>query len=403
MPEFSACFPVPVIFIVFNRPCTTRLVFDRIAAIRPAKLLLVADGPRGDRPGEEELCREVRAIVSAADWPCEVLSNMSPTNLGCGERVITGLDWAFSLVTEAVILEDDCLPDPSFFLFCEQLLRKYRGDPRVACISGTNLVARHGNPAYSYYFSRLGSFWGWATWASCWQRYDRHLPSWPELRRSLALTEVFDRQKDVDCLTAIFDSMHQGSRLDVWDYQWLYTNLFASRMTIVPQRNLIRNIGVRRGCDPYFPRQTTIHAGAEGDRVSSPSSGRGAGLPQPRPAFSGPVYERMGVAYGTQDSPRIRQTAGWPDAGHASAPASRGGRPGELAQIRLCTPLALAAHRPVVCIPYRPGDPFKRFIAPRRGATTGHRSFPGRARKGLPSRPIAAALSSSSATTRSGV
>jgi hypothetical protein len=249
MPETGEpdLFPVPILFIVFNRPQTTRLVFDRIAGIRPARLLLIADGPRSDRPGEEKLCQEVREIVSAVDWPCDVLTNFAASNLGCCQRIVSGLDWAFSIVEEAVILEDDCFPDKSFFPFCQELLERYRGDSRIAAISGTNLVEKHLTTLDDYYFSRLGGIWGWATWRSRWQGYDRHLRDWPELRRSEALTELFERPREIAYWTRIFDAMFEGRGPGTWDYQWVYTNLFGHRLTVVARVNLVRNIGFKAG------------------------------------------------------------------------------------------------------------------------------------------------------------
>ena len=177
-------FHTPVALVVFNRPQTTRKVFDAISKARPAKLLIVADGPRANMPGEDDLCASVPTIVQAVSWPCEVSTNYAADNLGCQERMVSGLDWVFSLVEEAIILEDDCLPNASFFPFCEQLLARYRGDSRVAAISGTNLLENYANTADSYYFSRLGGIWGWATWRSEWKRYDRYLKCWPENRRN---------------------------------------------------------------------------------------------------------------------------------------------------------------------------------------------------------------------------
>ena len=231
---------------VFNRPHTTRRVFEAIAAARPAKLLLIADGPRQNK-GEAEACRQVRDIVSRVDWPCEVFKNLSETNLGCGERVISGLNWAFSLVEEAIILEDDCLPDLSFFPFCQELLERYRGDGRVAYISGSNPLGRYGKPADSYYFSRIGGIWGWATWRSEWQRYDRHLSDWPEIRKRRILEEVFDEPKAVVFWTQIFDLMYENTGPDTWDYQWVYTQLKNNGLAIVPGVNLIANIGFGEG------------------------------------------------------------------------------------------------------------------------------------------------------------
>jgi hypothetical protein len=221
-------------------------------------LLLVADGPRQDREGEAEACRQVREIVAHVDWPCEVFRNFSESNLGCQERMISGLNWVFSLVEEAIILEDDCLPDPSFFPFCQELLERYRGDDRIAYISGDNFVQSYTKPGDSYYFSRIGGTWGWATWRSEWRRYDRHLSDWPELRKQRMLEEIFDEPKAVGLYTRIFDAMYEKRGPDTWDYQWLYTNLKNNSIAIVPNVNLIANIGFGEGAthtigaDPRF-------------------------------------------------------------------------------------------------------------------------------------------------------
>lgn len=236
-------FQTPVALIVFNRPQTTRLMQDVIARIRPAKFFVIADGPRADRPGEDKLCAQVREIVQAVDWPCELLTNFADENLGCQERVISGLDWVFSLAEEAIILEDDCLPDLSFFPFCEELLARYRGDSRVAAISGTNLLEKNFKSEDSYYFSLLGGNWGWATWRSEWNRYDRHLKNWPYNRSEGTLREIFDDPRAVAYWTQVFDKMYEKTEPNIWDYQWIYTRLVNHSVTVVPQVNLVTNIG----------------------------------------------------------------------------------------------------------------------------------------------------------------
>jgi hypothetical protein len=241
--HLAEAFQVPVVFMVFNRPGTTQRVFDTIAAARPAKLLLIADGPRQNKEGEAEACRQVRDIVSHVDWPCEVFTNFAEDNLGCQERIISGLNWVFSLVEEAIILEDDCLPDSSFFPFCEELLKKYKDDRRIAYICGSNLVERYGSTADSYFFSRLGGIWGWATWRSEWQRYDRYLSGWPQMKARRSLAEIFDEPRVVDYWTSIFDAMYEDRGPDTWDHQWFFTNLSNNSLTIVPKTNLIANIG----------------------------------------------------------------------------------------------------------------------------------------------------------------
>ena len=236
-------FETPIALFVFRRPDTTRRVFDAIAKAQPAQLLLIADGPRPDMAGEAEACQLVREIVSHVDWPCDISTNFADHNLGCQERMISGLNWVFSLVEEAILLEDDCLPDPSFFPFCRELLERYRGDSRVAYISGCNLAERYLNARSSYFFSQLGGIWGWATWKSEWQRYDRYLADWPAVRKEKMLSEIFDDSRTVAYWTRIFDAMHENRGPNTWDYQWLFACLKNNSLTAVSSVNLIANIG----------------------------------------------------------------------------------------------------------------------------------------------------------------
>src|ERR1039458_3906226 len=148
-------YTTPIIFMVFNRPDHTSQVFELIEAMRPQKLLVIADGPRQGRPQEAQACAKVRSIATNVSWPCEVITNFADENMGCGRRIASGLNWAFDLVEEAVILEDDCLPDPTFFQFAAEMLEMYRNDERVAAITGTNIVEDSLHWPYSYYFSRI--------------------------------------------------------------------------------------------------------------------------------------------------------------------------------------------------------------------------------------------------------
>lgn len=239
----TTSFETPIAFIVFKRPDTTSRVFDAISRVRPAKLLLIADGPRNNQPDEADACRQVRSIISRVDWPCEVLTNFSATNLGCCERVVSGLNWVFSLVDDAIILEDDCLPDPSFFPFCREMLNLYRENTSVSMVSGYTALSKYLTTKYSYFASRWTHIWGWATWRRAWARYDRKLESWPEVKESGILHEVFATQSGANFWIQIFDKMHSGNGPDTWDYQWFYANLVHNSISIVPRVNLIENIG----------------------------------------------------------------------------------------------------------------------------------------------------------------
>jgi GT2 family glycosyltransferase len=154
----------PVAFLIFNRPDTTARVFEAIRQAKPPKLLVVADGPRPDRPDDIEKCKAARAIVEGVDWDCEVLKNYSDINLGCGKRPATGITWVFEQVEEAIILEDDCMPNPTFFEFCQAMLAEYRDDKRIMMIGGTNFLGEWKSKIQSYHFSFYGGTWGWASY-----------------------------------------------------------------------------------------------------------------------------------------------------------------------------------------------------------------------------------------------
>ena len=176
------------------------------------------------------------------DWSCEVSTNFSDVNLGCRARVSSGLDWVFSAVEEAIILEDDCLPHPSFFRFCEELLGKYRDDHRVMLISGDNFQRGAGRMQDSYYFSRYPHIWGWASWRSSWERYDAGMTSWPGLRDEGWLCRIFNDGNLVHFWREAFEAVHQG-KIDTWDHQLMFSCLLHEGLCILPAVNLVSNIG----------------------------------------------------------------------------------------------------------------------------------------------------------------
>lgn len=233
----------PVVFIVFNRPEHTGAVFSRIAQVRPSRLLVIADGPRADRFGEAAICERVRSIATQVDWRCEILTNFSDINMGCRRRVISGLNWAFDQVEEAIILEDDILPDVSFFRFCEEMLVRFRYDSRISMITGFNIVNDHLPKQWSYSYSQLTHIWGWATWRQSWASYDEHLSEWPSIKAAGLMQELFVLPEQSRFWTHIFDEMYNGTGPDTWDYQWVYTNMVHHRLSVAPRINLIENMG----------------------------------------------------------------------------------------------------------------------------------------------------------------
>jgi hypothetical protein len=232
----------PVAFIIFKRPDTTEKVFEAIRQVKPSKLLVIADGARLDVPGEAEKCAATRAIIDKVDWDCEVLKNYADVNMGCGKRVASGLDWVFENVEEAIILEDDCVPNLTFFPFCENLLERYRDDTRIFSISGQNLLFGGRRTEYSYYYSRYTFVWGWATWKRAWQHFDFDMKLWPEIKARDFLRDILVNSQAVKHWTRVFQRICDG-QIDTWAYRWMFAGWIQSGMHIHPNTNLISNVG----------------------------------------------------------------------------------------------------------------------------------------------------------------
>ena len=185
---------------------------------------------------------KARAIIEQVDWPCEVMKNYADSNLGCKRRVSSGLDWVFQTVEKAIILEDDCLPHPTFFRFCEEMLEKYRDDERVMHISGDNFQFGHKRGDASYYFSRYAHGWGWATWRRAWQYYDVDIKEWTTSSDKVKLLRVFSCRAERRFWRAMWDKV-ASRKIETWDYQWAFACLKQNALGIVPNVNLISNIG----------------------------------------------------------------------------------------------------------------------------------------------------------------
>jgi hypothetical protein len=234
----------PVTFIIFKRPETTQKVFDAIRQAKPKKLFVIADGPRIDRDGEVEKCEASREIIETVDWDCEVIKNYSDINLGCAKRVSSGLDWVFDNVEESIILEDDCIPHHTFFRFAEELLEEYRYDTRIASITAQNAQLGRNRTDYSYYYSRYSHCWGWATWKRAWQYYDLDIKLWKEVKANNILSNILCDPKAVSYWHKVFDPIYKNPTGITWDYQWTFACWMQSGLTIIPNTNLVSNVGV---------------------------------------------------------------------------------------------------------------------------------------------------------------
>lgn len=233
----------PVLLIIFNRPDTTRKVFERIRAQQPKQLFIAADGPRANRPNDLELTKQARAIADLVDWECELHTLYRDENLGCGPGPYTAIDWFFSHVDRGIILEDDCIASDSFFKYCDELLEKYKDDERIMMISGDNYGLGKKFTDDSYYFSQFTYIWGWATWRRAWQKYDYHLRGWEEFKKNKTLEKLFDNPEIINYFSAVLDEMVTNPKDDAWDFQWTFTVWREGGISINPAVNLISNVG----------------------------------------------------------------------------------------------------------------------------------------------------------------
>jgi len=233
---------VPLLFLIFNRPDTTQQVFDEIRKAQPAQLFVAADGPRKNQVADYELCKKTREIIRQVDWDCRVFTRFQDENLGCRHAVSSAITWFFSNVEEGIILEDDCIPDQSFFRFCQELLEKYRDDERIMMVSGNNFQFGKRRTNYSYYFSKYFHIWGWATWKRAWNYYDVDMKSWPKIKDGRWLIDIVKDKNAEKFWEKIFESTYRGA-INTWDFQWVFSCWIQNGLAILPNVNLVKNIG----------------------------------------------------------------------------------------------------------------------------------------------------------------
>ncbi|MFN7983233.1 MAG: hypothetical protein U0Q11_15385 [Vicinamibacterales bacterium] len=232
----------PVILFIFNRPDTTTRVFQAIREARPHHLVICADGPRLDFPDDRKRCEEARRATEGVDWPCEITRIYAPRNLGCTASIERGMRSMLTRFDRAIVLEDDCLPDASFFPYCTELLERFALRSEVLSIAGSRpLKAMSLDDSYA--FSRYPLIWGWATWRRAWQHYDGTMAAWPEVRARGGLHHTLADARAEEYWSFIFDRHWRQPEVRSWDYCWMLSAWLSGGLSIVPDRNLVSNIG----------------------------------------------------------------------------------------------------------------------------------------------------------------
>lgn len=231
----------PVLFLIFKRPDTTKQVFDVIREARPRQLFIAADGPRQGNEDDEVKCAEARQVVEDVDWDCEVKTLFRANNLGCGRAVSEAISWFFESVTEGIILEDDCLPNQSFFEFTTKMLVTYRNDYNVFHVAGYSWV-QNTDLRDPYYFMRYTNIWGWATWANRWKKYKFDLSYITNSQLNNTLSNLELSREEIYFQKMTFLESVKGN-VDTWDYQWKFTVLLNQGLCITPNFTMVKNIG----------------------------------------------------------------------------------------------------------------------------------------------------------------
>jgi hypothetical protein len=235
----------PILFMTFNRPNEAKKVFREIRKARPKKLFFSSDGPRNKN--EKKYVEKTRKyVLKNVDWKCEVKTLLRDKNLGCKNACSGAINWFFDNVDRGIILEDDCLPSQSFFIFCQEMLEKYKDEEKIAHISGTNIDGISEINS-SYFFSSISNMWGWASWKRAWKIYDVDMKEWPKYNSyfgmgKLGYNGLFLRIKAL----RLFRLTYSG-KIDTWDYQWDLISRAKRKLSIVPKVNMIKNIGVGGG------------------------------------------------------------------------------------------------------------------------------------------------------------
>jgi hypothetical protein len=237
------CYDIPILLLIYDRPNTVKQVMSVLRVIQPRHLYVAADGARPDRPNDKANCLAARKVATDISWSCELKTLFRGENLGCRRAVSEAIDWFFDKVEEGIILEDDCVPDPSFFRYAQELLCRFREDERIMVIAAQHFHGDAHRPPHSYFFSRYNHCWGWASWRRSWKLYDKNMSLWPALRNTDWLLGIGNGSRQFqNYWTDIFNLAHAG-KIDSWAYRWTFSCWVQNGLSILPSKNLVANIG----------------------------------------------------------------------------------------------------------------------------------------------------------------
>ena len=263
-------FKTPILIIAWKRPQKTRELIGKIKQINPDILYIACDGPKNENIIEDNKVKETMDILLKSFE--EVNSKkylFSKYNQGCKIGVSNAINWFFENESEGIILEDDCIPHLDFFSFCQEMLEIYRNDERIWSITGHNQQNNVQRGSGTYYFSKYPRSWGWATWKRCWVKYDRDITDWPKIKSKGVLKNKLKTKREINFWVNILDNIYHHNSPNTWDYQWTLSSFLNSGLTIVPNKNLIQNIGFDEDSTHTFGRDLNTFKGKEKENCLS--------------------------------------------------------------------------------------------------------------------------------------
>ena len=247
---------IPVLLLIYNRPKYTKKIIDNLRKIKPKKLFIFCDGPKNIK--DKNLCEDTIKETQKINWKCKIEKKFLKKNLGCKEGVTLGINWFFKKNYKGIILEDDCIPNKSFFEFCNKMFSFYKNSNKVGCITGDNFLSNKFKFKNGYYLSKYANCWGWATWRRTWKLYKKNINFWPNFKKSKSWKTNFLSSKERKYWSLVFDQCYKN-KIDSWAYSWTLSLWKNNLLTVTPSKNLVKNIGLSTSRKKIFMLSSTIY------------------------------------------------------------------------------------------------------------------------------------------------
>lgn len=287
-------YSIPVVLFFFRRKETILKIIERLSIVKPSKLYLISDGPRNAQETiEVEDCRF--SVENSINWDCVIVKNYATENQGVYDRIGKGAKWVFEYEEKAVFLEDDNLPELSFFTYCEELLKYYNNDNRILWICGTNYLEDYEpEDKSSYVFTQHLLPCGWASWASKFNKYydgDLELLNNENIVRRLKdqYTNKALYRQQLRSIRSTKYLLNTNPQKSSWDHQMSFSLRINGLLGISPKVNLIKNIGVdefsEHGGTSFNNIMTMRFCGMDSKRIDFP-------LIHPKVVLTDSTYEK---------------------------------------------------------------------------------------------------------------